>query len=204
MHNTYDYDYDDADNVYKDASTGVLKNLLEISDSEQLLYAESGFVTKRLRELHESPIKVLSSNELLAIHHYLFQDVYAWAGKVRTVELSKGATTFFQTKRFSQGFLYIDNLVSAFLTANIDIKGDSEMLANILDSVNYLHPFREGNGRAQREFIRSLALQKGYTIDLNSFSDTSIMDDYMSGTINGDVNQLTELISRLLVFTAPT
>jgi cell filamentation protein len=104
MHNTYDYDYDDADNIYKDASTGVLKNLLEISDSEQLLYAESGFVTKRLRELHESPIKVLSSNELLAIHHYLFQDVYAWAGKVRTVELSKGATTFFKQNGFRKGF----------------------------------------------------------------------------------------------------
>jgi cell filamentation protein len=95
-------------------------------------------------------------------------------------------------------------LVSAFLTANTDIKGDSEILANILDSVNYLHPFREGNGRTQREFIRSLALQKGYTIDLNSFNDTSIMDDYMSGTINGNVNQLTELISRTFALARDT
>lgn len=70
-------------------------------------------------------------------------------------------------------------------------------LAEILDSVNYLHPFREGNGRAQREFIRLLALEKEFKKNLNP-PDKNVFDKYMLGTVNSDTKILSDLIFKLL------
>ena len=71
-------------------------------------------------------------------------------------------------------------------------------MAEILDNINYLHPFREGNGRTQREFLRILALEKGLTLNLNPPDNKGIYDKYMQGTINSDVKTLTELILELI------
>jgi cell filamentation protein len=57
-----------------------------------------------------------------------------------------------------------------------------------------MHPFREGNGRTQREFIRTLALQKGFKLNLNPPDNKSIYNRYMKGTIQSDINLLKELI----------
>jgi cell filamentation protein len=71
-------------------------------------------------------------------------------------------------------------------------------LAEILDTVNYLHPFREGNGRTQREFLRLLALEKGLSLNLNPPDNADIYERYMSGTIDGDVEKLSQLILELI------
>jgi len=135
----------------------------------------------------------------LDIHRYLFQDVYQWAGQKRTVEISKQGKPFFLTAYFDQGFAYIDTLVADY--RKIDRADKSQLaghLADLLDSINYLHPFREGNGRTQREFIRVLALEKGYTLNLNPPDNLDIYERYMSGTIEGDIDKLTALILELM------
>jgi len=71
-------------------------------------------------------------------------------------------------------------------------------LAKILDNLNYLHPFREGNGRTQREFLRLLALEKGLILNLNPPDNKSVYEKYMKGTIESDVKTLTELIFELI------
>jgi cell filamentation protein len=71
-------------------------------------------------------------------------------------------------------------------------------LAEILDNINFLHPFREGNARAQREFMRFLAFEKGLNLNLNPPDNTDIYERYMQETINSDVNQLTNLILDLI------
>ena len=71
-------------------------------------------------------------------------------------------------------------------------------MAEILDNVNYLHPFREGNGRAQREFLRLLALEKGLTLNINPPDNKSVYERYMKGTIESDLETLTELIFELI------
>jgi cell filamentation protein len=73
-----------------------------------------------------------------------------------------------------------------------------EKLAEILDNVNYLHPFREGNGRAQREFLRLLALEKGLKLNLNPPDRKDVYERYMKGTIESDVKTLTDLIFELV------
>ena len=132
---------------------------------------------------------------MLIIHHYLFQDVYEWAGKVRTVNISKNGKPFFDGERFYFSFQYIDTLIAEYRAIRKTKKNElSHKLAEILDNVNYLHPFREGNGRTQREFLRLLALEKDLKLNLNPPDNKSVYERYMHGTINSDVKILTGLI----------
>jgi cell filamentation protein len=192
------YQYIDPDYSYTDPKTGVLRNKGDISNREMLIVYESGFSAMRTKELEEKPVTIEGAKSLLTIHHHLFQDVYEWAGQLRTVEISKQGHQFFPTDRFKTAFAYIDSLIADYRQAPDDKETTAKHLANILDSVNYLHPFREGNGRAQREFIRTLALEKGYRLNLNPPNDESVYEGYMEGTINGDVNMLTKLLLELL------
>ncbi len=189
------YKYIDPDHTYIDPSSGLLKNLLNISDYDVLLFVESSAVSKRLQELFKNPITIKGTSSLLEIHQHLFQDIYAWAGKVRIVNISKDGKPFFDGERFSSAFQYIDSLIEEYRT--IDSSSFEEIakaLASILDHVNFLHPFREGNGRTQREFIRLLALEKGLTLNLNPADNTTVYTQYMQGTINGDIELLSQLI----------
>ena len=155
------YKYIDPDFTYTDPNTGLLRNLQDITDPDVLLFVESGAVTKRLQELYENRLKIKGIDSLFEIHRHLFQDIYAWAGKKRRVEISKDGKQFFPTSHFDNAFRYIDQLIAEFKKIP---KGNkkllAEKLAEILDTINYLHPFREGNGRSQREFLRLLALER--------------------------------------------
>jgi len=193
------YKYVDHDYIYTDPKTGILRNLAYITDPDDLLFFESGAVAKRIQELYEKPLKIKGVDSLLSIHRHLFQDVYSWAGKRRKVEISKAGKQFFPTTHFDNAFRFIDTLISDYRNLskenNLQI---AEKLAEILDNVNYLHPFREGNGRAQREFLRLLALEKGLTLNLNPPDNKNVYDQYMQGTINSDVKTLTKLILDLI------
>ena len=194
-----EYKYIDYDYTYTDSKTGVLRNLKNINDENTLLSFEGLQVANRLENLADNPIKIINSSTLFSIHKYLFQDVYKWAGEIRSVEISKSGKQFFPLSHFNTALIYIDNLISDFRkTDKNDTAKIAHQLANILDTINELHPFREGNGRTQREFIRILALEKGYDLDLNPPSDLTVYERYMSGTIESDVEKLASLIQELL------
>src|SRR5690554_6262258 len=108
------FQYIDPDSTYTDPNTGLLRNLLGITDREVLLFVESAVVTKRLHELYETPIKIKGIDSLFEIHKHLFQDIYDWAGKKRKVEISKGDKQFFPTSHFDTAFRYIDQLIAEF------------------------------------------------------------------------------------------
>ncbi|MFN7494205.1 MAG: Fic/DOC family protein [Cyclobacteriaceae bacterium] len=193
------YKYMDPVFTYIDSKTGLLKNIQNITDPDVLLFVESGAVTKRLQELYQQPIKIKSINSFFEIHRHLFQDIYEWAGKVRKVEISKDGKQFFPISNFDNAFRYIDQLILEFKKIPKENKKLlAEKLAEILDNANYLHPFREGNGRTQREFLRLLALEKGLTLNLNPPDNKSTYERYMKGTIESDVNTLAELIFELI------
>jgi cell filamentation protein len=194
-----DYNYIDPDGIYTDPDTGVLRNLGNITDHDALAFAETAATTRRVNELRLTPISVADTGALFYIHHHLFQDIYSWAGKRRTVEISKGGKQFFPLARFDNALSYIDNLIFEYYRIDeADTDKLSRKLAEILDSVNYLHPFREGNGRTQREFIRLLAREKGWTLNLNPPDDADVYERYMTGTVNGDIVMLAKLIQECL------
>ena len=193
------YKYEDPDYTYTDPNTGILRNIVDISDPEILLFVESSAVTKRMQELYENPLKIKGVASLFVIHKHLFQDIYEWAGQKRYVEISKDGKQFFSTSHFENAFRFIDTLILEFKKIKKNHKKEVAVkLAEILDTVNYLHPFREGNGRTQREFLRLLALEKGIVLNLNPPDNKKIYEQYMQGTINSDINTLTKLISELI------
>jgi cell filamentation protein len=193
------YRYLDPSFTYIDPKTGILRNLQNITDPDVLLFVESSAVTKRLQELFDKPVKITGINSLFAIHKHLFQDMYVWAGEKRRVEISKDGKQFFPINHFESAFRYIDSLIAELGDIPKDnTRHIAQKLAEILDNVNYLHPFREGNGRAQREFLRLLALEKRLILNLNPADNQRVYERYMKGTIESDVSVLADLIFELI------
>ena len=146
--------------------TSVLRNLADIRDTNHLNQFESDHFFARLLELHESPIHgSFDSDHLRHVHQHLFQDVYAWAGEFRTVPIAKGKSFFARPEHIRAELQKLfHQLAGEQYLRGIDSKEFCRRAAHYLGEINALHPFREGNGRAQREFIRELAVEAGYEI----------------------------------------
>ena len=155
------------DDPYVYRGTSTLRNLRDIRDADALRTFETRASFARIRELQERPlVEEFDRAHLHAIHRHIFQDVYEWAGQVRTVEIAKLGSPFFAFKRFVDSSL---DTLTAQLKAEGYLRGLSAedfaiRAGHYLGEVNAIHPFREGNGRTQQEFVRKLALQAGYRI----------------------------------------
>ena len=161
---------------YLDKDTGVLRNLLGISDQAELDNAESSLSFLRASQLLELPVEgEFDLAHLQAIHKRLFGDVYDWAGQVRQVEIQRGDTVFARqlaiegAARQLFGHLALEQHLSG-----LDDDRFGERAGYFLGEINVLHPFRDGNGRAQREFISQLARSTGRRIDWTGVSQAQM------------------------------
>jgi len=154
-----------GDDPYVDGDTGVLVNRLGIETQLRLDYVERELVTQRIAE--GVPSGAFDLGHLRAIHRHLFQDVYAWAGEVRTVEITKGGSPF-QFRRFIEtGMADVHRrLEKADFLRGLGAADFASAAGTILGDVNHVHPFRDGNGRAQLQYLALLADQAGHPIDL--------------------------------------
>ena len=192
------YEYIDPNNQYTYLNSTVLINKQNITNIEEAYRNEHLFVTRRLADLRLKTIEVYSISDILAIHKYLFQDVYAWAGQFRKVNISKNGNPFMSIQSFSTAQVYINRLIHTYYQTANSKDEIIKQLAKILDNLNYFHPFREGNGRTQREVIRSLALSKGYSAQIRVEQDDEVYNLYMDGTVYGDLGKLEELLGKIL------
>ena len=113
---------------------------------------------------------------LCKIHKHIFGDIYSWAGKIRTVDISKG-NMFCNSQFILENAEDIFNRLKKenYLQDYKEVDKMSERLAYYLSEINALHPFREGNGRAQREFIIVLARRAGYVVDFSKVSQEEMI-----------------------------
>ncbi|HEM3696093.1 TPA: Fic family protein [Streptococcus suis] len=196
---TYEgYEYLDSENQYTYPNSSVLINKLGITDPIKAQRNEHLLVTKRLSDLKIKPIEIRSIKDVLAVHHYLFQDLYSWAGQYRTVNISKSGNAFMPIQSFGASEIFLNKLIENFHQSAHSRSEVIQQLAEILDNLNYYHPFREGNGRTQREVIRSLALSKGYRAQIRVEADDDIYHLYMDGTVQGDLEILKQLFDKIL------
>ena len=155
-----------SDKIYCYPDSDVLKNKMGIRDMEQLGRMEKRLTMLRILELVDKPIQgQFDLKHLQTTHKYIFQDVYEWAGKIRKVDIAKG--NMFCNVKFieSQAAEIFGKLKEENYLQGLDEKEISVRLAYYFSEINALHPFREGNGRCQREFIRTLAFHAGYVIN---------------------------------------
>uniref|UniRef100_UPI003F497525 Fic/DOC family protein n=1 Tax=Pseudonocardia sp. CA-138482 TaxID=3240023 RepID=UPI003F497525 len=150
---------------YLDLTTGVLRNRLGITDPAELAMAEAELTALRLVELRRSPIPgAYDLDHLRAFHRFIFGDVYRWAGEVRTVSIGKGQ--LFCLPQHIEAFAgeIFGRLAGRRFLRGLGREEFLDRLAELLGDINALHPFREGNGRAQRAFLAQLARDAGYPL----------------------------------------
>ena len=193
-----EYDYIDPHNIYTYPDSDVLINKENITSPEEAQQNEHLLVNRRLIDLYLKPIPVFKVSDIRLIHQYLFQDIYDWTGDYRKVNISKNNNPFMPIQSFSSTETYINSLLKDYHQSSNDKNIIIKQLAQILDNLNYFHPFREGNGRTQREVIRSLALSKGYNVQIRVEQDDTIYNTYMDGTVKGDTHILEQLFRYIL------
>ena len=185
----------DADDTYCYLGTDVLRNKAEITDANELDAYEGDLSTLRSIEILENPIAgQFDLAHLQRIHLALFQDIYGWAGKIRTVDISRG-NSLFANVRFIESAANetFKKLARENWLKGLDADPLSKRLAHYLSEINALHPFREGNGRIQRIFISQLSQAAGYQLDYSDLEQEQIYQA-MELAFNGDESILANLI----------
>ena len=162
--------YDSRNSIYCYPGTNILINKLEIRDSNKLFELEKQIVLAKSFILRQNlSIHKFNKEHFIYIHKFLFEDLYPFAGKFRTENISKGSFRFAEWK-FIESELdkLLDELKNENYLEGLSKEDLATRLAYYLAELNVLHPFREGNGRTIREFIRELALKNGYVLDLQN------------------------------------
>ena len=172
----------------KDAgvSKGILKNKLGFKSKKDLDEAETALLSDthaHFFELLEKRKVKFDLSLLFSIHKYFLGHLYDWAGKVRTVNISKDEMFFAPIKYIDQALADFNKLLKTTLPKQSDAKDDvSKKLAIIHNEFNIIHPFREGNGRTIRLFLDLIAGSLGYNpIDWSKKTNS----DYIKACIKG-------------------
>lgn len=193
MFSKYDV-YTTIQSIYCYPNTNILKNNLNIRDNTILKKAEEEITFIKQMELLKNPINgYFTKSHLFNIHKFIFGDIYPFAGKIRKEQISKSDTLFYPpdliNKYLSNLFYKIKN-EGMIKENNIDKVLDN--LAYVMAELNIIHPFREGNGRTIREFIRLMARRCGYDLNWGNVSSHEILEKSILS-----VNDYTILISLL-------
>ena len=186
MFSKYDV-YTTTQSIYCYPDSNVLKNKLNIRDNKLLKTAEEEITLIKQMELLKNPIKGnFSKAHLMHIHKFIFEDIYPFAGKIRREQISKADTMFYPPNLIDRE---LDKVFAKIKEKNMLKETDEEKvfdnLAYVMAELNIVHPFREGNGRSIREFIRLMAKRTGYdlnwgNVDKEELLEASILsvDDY--------------------------
>lgn len=182
--------------------TTCLINKLNITDDKKLKEFEGAVTFAKASELEQNPISnAFDVEHYQAIHRYLFEDIYEWAGEYRTVNIEKKGTSFADAGNIP------DLMYACFkrLKEHNYFRNNSfdEFIENIVDFycvTNIIHPFREGNGRTQRIFISQLIRFNGYDLDFSVIDKDELMiatiqaangvTDYLKEIFNNTINRL--------------
>jgi cell filamentation protein len=175
-------------------NTSLLINLLELKSEKELEAAEVELTSYRLQTF-QPDFESLNFAYLCLIHHHLFQDLYSWAGQVRTVDISKQDSHFCHARFIpSASVKRFDLLQKNNFLRHRDQHDFVLGLADFFCEMNVIHPFREGNGRSLRLFCEVLALQAGYELSWKDISQQTWLHANIAG-YHGDLAPLVQLFS---------
>ena len=178
-------------------NSNVLINKLGIADEEELQEAE-----QQLTELGALDIDFnhppYDLNYLCELHQKLFGDIYGWAGEIRSIDLTKGGTRFCTCSRI---MAEADKQFKTLAAAHYFEDDSREMLvahaAQFYVELNMTHPFREGNGRAQRILFEHIIINCGYEFSLDDLSEEEWLQANIAG-VNCDYEPITRIFDRCI------
>jgi len=183
---------------YVDPVTGLLRNRLGIDKPQRLREAEAGLTLAAIQDLGT---RLLPGGydlpHLQAFHREIFGDIYPWAGQIRTVAIAK--TDLFCLPLHIEDYA---NGVFAELAGEKNLRALSrdsftDRVTHYYAEVNAIHPFREGNGRAQRAFFGQLAREAGWPMDWSDI-DARENTEASIAALRGDNGPLRDMLDRLV------
>jgi cell filamentation protein len=181
---------------YRYPDSTVLKNRADLRTQGELDRFEAIAVAKRAQE--PLPVGKLSYSHFRAVHRHLFRDVYSWAGLLRRVRITKGSSTFCYPENIGREmkrlFAWLDG---ENYIRDLDAETFAAEAAHFLAELNAIHPFREGNGRAQNVFLLMLADRAGHPLDLDRLNPPDMVDA-MIASFGGDEQPLATLVLSLM------
>lgn len=188
--------YGVIDDPYCYPGTQVLINCQGVTDPGTLSNFELAMTTARFDE--PMPSGQLSVTHFFAVHRHIFQDVYNWAGKPRTVRISKGQSHFCFPENIQPELkrLFAKLREERFLR-DLSPAEFAQKAAGFLADLNAIHAFRDGNGRAQMAFFTILAVRAGHPLRLDRIEPTPFLAA-MIASFRGDEAPLVAQIERLI------
>jgi len=181
---------------YTYPGSSVLRNKLGIADAALLDASERRLVTQRAAE--GLPHGHFDLAHLRIIHRHLFQDVYDWAGEIRTVEIAKGGHQFQFQRYIHTGMADVHRrLKDVKFLRGLSRAAFAAAAGKIVGDVNYVHPFREGNGRTQLYYLEQLAERAGHGFDLGQI-DPDRWIEASRAAHDGDYKPMGAEIARVL------
>jgi cell filamentation protein len=173
---------DDPFEIYFYPGTEVLRNIPGIKNAKALEKFERQEAKHRLDNLPALPVSAAGYN---AIHKHLFGNIYDWAGQNRTVGMGKGSSSFLPP-RYIEGAMYkqFDELKKDNNLKGLSIPDFADRAAYHIAELNFIHPFREGNGRTMRAFLGNLSRQAGLQFEERHMPK----GDWVAGSIRAHDN----------------
>lgn len=191
--------YSVASSIYCYPDSSVLKNKLDIRDPALLRRVEADLSTARQAEIFRTPVVGrFTATHLCNIHRKLLGDVYSFAGHFRREDIAKGPTrfvTYSQIKEKLQRLL--GQLQQEKWLENVPFEAFVARSAYYMAELNYIHPFREGNGRAIREFMRLLFLHNGYVVQWDAVDVEALLNAMIDSVY--DTAHLEQILKQCLV-----
>jgi cell filamentation protein len=188
--------YQGFNDPYCYAGTSVLINRAGLHDQEKLDAFELTLTTQRFSE--PLPEGRLGVRHYCAVHKHLFQDVYSWAGKFRTVRIARDSSMFCFPEHIETELdrIFLD------LKANKTFRGlgvdeFARKSAAFLSDINAVHAFRDGNGRVQLAFLALVAFHAGHEFALENLRPEQFLKA-MIASFKGDDVLLREQIQQLI------
>lgn len=169
---------------------GVLINKLDIHNQEELDEVETSLCLLRLTNLSMQENRfAFDLMYYLNIHKYIFQDVYPFAGDIRDENITKGNTPFCRPEFIVN---YLKYILDEMKKKTFKITSKEEyinFLSYYYSELNMVHPFREGNGRVLREYLRQMVKYLNNFLPLTSYEldYSNISKEVRENLINGSI-----------------
>jgi cell filamentation protein len=195
MTDRYDTTGNPEDEYYPGAS--VLINLEDIRDAEELLERETELQLAAYEAIFSSLDENLTPDLAFFyyLHHMMFSPLFVWAGRPRTVSISKGGTPFCppQNIHIMMNAIFVE-LDQELWLRGLNLDSFIERAAYYVCEINAIHPFREGNGRVIRFYIDVLSARtRGDIFDWTQSSP----DEYLQACIAGFQQDYSFMVSVL-------
>jgi cell filamentation protein len=178
--------------------TEVLRNLADVRDAAMLELFERRRVTLAARR--RQPMRALTYDEFKGVHRVLFREVYAWAGQIRDYSTGRGSAPFCLPEFID---VNMERIFAAICNAdglrNLTAEAFAQRAADVVNEINAVHPFIEGNGRTSREFLKDLAAHAGHPIDMARFDRASWYAAAARGFEAGDHAPMRDCIRAALI-----